>query len=343
MQRLAETVADVTHNIKNDARIRQCLHPNKQECAGGIAHAHAIQKNGPLKRIAENGEVVTMDGISHYIFQTHDVKGKKVATTFTGFCKYHDKILFREIEDEEFVCTQKQIFLLTYRTMAWHYHKKMEQVNATDIMDARMLEKGYDYQENQEYLNYITYLELGMKDIKNEKEFFDKALLDETYSVVNYCVWEIPYELEFAVSMMHEPEYDLLGNRINDFEKDVFLKQVYLNIFPTSGKSLCIWSWLKKNDFVYKPFSTQFMKLNVDERENYFNNRLPRWTDSLIISPRLWNRWNKGIQKSFIAHANFDFLYRELEEEENLQAYSYMKTPWNLFGNLKVEQESKSV
>ena len=337
MQRLAVAIVDSTHNIKNYARIKQCLHPNKQECNGGIAHAHAIQKNGPLTKIAENGEVVTMDGVSYQIFQTNDVKGKKIATTFTGFCKYHDKVLFQEIEDKEFVCSPKQIFLLTYRTMAWHYHKKMEQVKATEIVDERMEEKGYSASANREHIEYLDHLDLGVKDVKSEKEIFDKALLSEEYSVVSYSVWEIPYEVEFAVSMMHELEYDLLGNRINDFEKDDILKQIYLNIFPVSEKTLCVWSWLNSNDFVYKPFSSQFMKLKIDERENYLNNKLPRWSNSLVISPRLWEKWGDGIQMAFITHANFDSLYRELEEEQKLHAYSYMETPWNLFENLSIK------
>ena len=31
MQRLAEAVTNATHNIKNEARIKQCLHPNHKE------------------------------------------------------------------------------------------------------------------------------------------------------------------------------------------------------------------------------------------------------------------------------------------------------------------------
>lgn len=69
-----------------------------------------------------------MDGVSNIFFQDAQSKGRKIATTFSGFCEYHDKITFQDIEDCEFQGSDKQIFLFTYRTFAWHYHKKLQQI-----------------------------------------------------------------------------------------------------------------------------------------------------------------------------------------------------------------------
>jgi hypothetical protein len=115
--------------------------------------------------------------------------------------------------------------------------------------------------------------------------------------------------------MMHELEHNINGQRVNNLETDINLKKLYLNIFPADSKSFCVWSWLKENDDDYVEFSKQFMELEVVDRENYFNNELPRWTDSIIISPRIWDKWAKGIQEALITHANFDILYRAMEEE----------------------------
>ncbi|QUH20553.1 SEC-C domain-containing protein [Alkaliphilus sp. B6464] len=330
-QRLADAIMYSMKSIKNDARIKKCLHPKQEECDQKIIKAHAIQNNRILNKLGENGLVITMDGTSNMIFQGSQKKGRKIATTFTGFCKHHDKLLFQEIEDSEFIASQKQIFLFTYRTMAWHYHKKQEQLNAQTIRYKRMYEQGYDMSSSEDFRLFEKGLKLGIKDNENEKLIFDELLLDEIYDKVNYCIWELPYEVEFAVSMMHELEHDILGQAINNLETDVNLRKLYLNIFPADSKSFCIWSWLKENDDAYIDFSKQFMKLNINDRENYFNNNLPRWTDSIIISPRLWNRWGDGIQEALITHANFDILYRVMEEETSDYKYSYMDTPWNFF------------
>jgi len=131
--------------------------------------------------------------------------------------------------------------------------------------------------------------------------------------------------------MMHELEYDILGNRINDMIHDKDIKSIYLNIFPAQEKSYCIWSWRKENDEILSSFIGQFAGLSCKDRENYFNNNLPRWSDSLVISPKLWNKWGKDIQQGLIAHANCDVIYRMMEDEDNFHNYVYMDTPWNLF------------
>ena len=154
-QRLAEAVLRSSENLKNEAHIKQCLHPNKDECDEKIIKAHAIQNNRILNKISENGMIISMDGVQHLIFQTAETKGRKIATVFTGFCKYHDKILFQEIEDKPFTCTSKQLLLLTYRTMAWHYHKKQEQINATCIHYEKLREEGYDLAKSNDFLDYL--------------------------------------------------------------------------------------------------------------------------------------------------------------------------------------------
>ena len=334
-ERLADAIMYSMQSIERDARIKQCLHPNHDECDQKIIKAHAIQNNRILNKIAEEGHVITVDGTSNMIFQGTQKKGRKIATTFTGFCKYHDKILFQEIEDYEFVGTQKQVFLLTYRTMAWHYHKKQEQLNAKMIQYKKMHERGFDMASSEGFRLFEKGLSLGVKDNEKEKLIFDEYLLNEVYDNVNYCIWEIPYEVQFAVSMMHELEHNINGQRVNNLETDINLKKLYLNIFPADSKSFCVWSWLKENDVDYVEFSKQFMELEVVDRENYFNNELPRWTDSIIISPRIWDKWAKGIQEALITHANFDILYRAMEEETSDYKYIYMDTPWNFFEKLQ--------
>ena len=91
---------------------------------------------------------------------------------------------------------------------------------------------------------------------------------------------------------------------------------------------------MKDKNNCYKEFAHQFEQLSIVDRENYFNNYLPRWTDSIVISPRLWDYWKQPIQEAFITHANFDILYRQMEKETDEYAYQYSDTPWNLFENL---------
>lgn len=95
---LAEATFDAQKSLKRDGQIKQCLHPNKAECTDKIVKAHAIQNNRILSKIAENGWVETLNGTSNLIFQSSQEQGRKIATTFTGFCSYHDKKVFVNIQ-----------------------------------------------------------------------------------------------------------------------------------------------------------------------------------------------------------------------------------------------------
>ena len=57
-----------------------------------------------------------MDGVQHLVLQTAETKGRKVATVFTGFCRYHDKTLFQEIEAEHHVKLDRLNHLLVLQS-----------------------------------------------------------------------------------------------------------------------------------------------------------------------------------------------------------------------------------
>lgn len=108
-----------------------------------------------------------------------------------------------------------------------------------------------------------------------------------------------------------------------------------MNIFPADNKSYCIWSWLTDDDTIFSVYTKQFMALSVTNRQNFLNNKLPIWTDSLVISPTLWKKWRKPIQEALITHANFDKIYFAMELEHGGQPYYYIDTPWNLFETIQ--------
>ncbi|MCD5452255.1 YecA family protein [Lactobacillus delbrueckii] len=259
-QRRAEALERATRNLKNRAIVKHCLHPDKEHCEGKIIKAHAIQNNRILRPLSENGEVITVDQLTNYIFQDTGVKGRKQATTFSGFCSYHDKTTFQPIEDREFVGSPEQIFLLTYRTLAWHYQKKLEQLERNKLIAAEFEKERRLVGLSKEDVAFGKLDEINLKrgltEIEAEKNKFDVALLEE-----NYSIWKIPYEVDFAISMMNQPSYDLEGNQINDITGKSSLKNVYLNIFQYNGSSFCIWSWCKDIDNTYSKFVEQFLDL----------------------------------------------------------------------------------
>lgn len=78
--------------------IKQCIHPDQSKCSGNIIKAHSIQNNRILNKIGRNGEVYMVKSVMtrHSFRMRFKLIGRKVATTFTGFCGLHDKILLSQ-------------------------------------------------------------------------------------------------------------------------------------------------------------------------------------------------------------------------------------------------------
>lgn len=110
-----------------DTDFKACMYPNKSECKLPIKNAHTLQNNGVLSIIAEDDHVMVID-ILNKVRTGSSIKriSKNKATTFYGFCEYHDSVLFKDIELREYAKEDKQNFLYAYRMLAQEYHKNKE-------------------------------------------------------------------------------------------------------------------------------------------------------------------------------------------------------------------------
>lgn len=86
------------------------MYPEKQACSEKIIKAHSIQNNKILNKISTKGEVFMPCPKADNPFKVMTKYGRKEATVFTGFCKYHDKVVFQAIEDNAFDKSIEHIF-----------------------------------------------------------------------------------------------------------------------------------------------------------------------------------------------------------------------------------------
>ena len=79
------------------------------------------------------------------------------------------------------------------------------------------------------------------------------------------------------------------------------------------------------------------MNLSEFERKNYLNAVLPVWSDSIIISPRLWQSWGEETQVDFKVYSNLS-LIPSMEEATEIADGEILKKskPWNFFASKTV-------
>lgn len=301
--------------LRKEARFKECLHPNKNECSEKIIFAHSIQNNKILSKISDDGKVFMPCPKPGTIFPVQLEKyGRKEATTFTGFCSFHDKTVFQAIEDYDFVGTEEQVFLYTYRAFAHEYHKKREAVRFEKA--ALIKQPGYYFALNKNH--YLTQgFDLSVIDFEKEKIHFDNAIINRDYSILTSFVWQFDGFSNFAASGGWAPAFDFDNNLVQDLlDSNVPACHIYINVFPENDKTNVIIAWLKIYDDIFSSIKQRFEKLTEIEKKNYVNNSLPLNIENIVIKPSSWENLSKEAKEEFMLIFSGFPEYMELKGEQ---------------------------
>lgn len=301
------------------SRIKECLHPKKEECSENIIKAHSIQNNKILSKISKNGEVIMPIPKPDNLLQLTTKYGRRRATTFTGFCGYHDQ-MFSPIENRDFNQEIKQIFLYMYRAFTVEYHKKMEGVKQHDEMKKFINDSIIDYTQ----LGFT----LAKRDMEKDKELFDTAILNNEFNVLNYVVYEFDKEIKFAGTGFLTPTDDLNGNKIqNLLDPDSKMSNLYFSVFPEENKSYAIIAALK-NDELLTDYITNLKELTPEEEKNFINYLLIKGTENLVINPDAWKALSEKDKDSF------NYSFKQIEDLFGIpreKGYQIKKQDFDLF------------
>ena len=233
----------ISKKLDND--FRMCWHPeaSSTKCTVDvnskikISSAHSIQRGKILKRLSENNEVRQF---RLYKAERDLSKPIKRASTFWGFCDFHDKI-FNPIEHNDYRGTNEQNFLFAYRAFVNSSHIKLK------------------------FSKYYEFGEQSQSDIFCVKKVFDIAILEKKYSKICTDTLVLDYEYPLAVSSMSDLDFDYLGNIIKHSENR--LEQFYLTLFPHNGKTYILFSYFDEDSNCYGEIINQIKSRNKVESD----------------------------------------------------------------------------
>lgn len=217
---------EISQDFKKAFKTKMCMVPDelKYECDEKIIKAHTISKGANLKHIAKDNKVYTveMDFLkikSNSKLIRLKLKHINQASIFYIFCKKHDKELFSPLEDEAFVASNQQIFLLSYRIVSKLIYMKEQQIN---LLKNKVINYDKGLKETQQqYLQSFAQIfsnnDSQLKDIKNIKSVFDRDLLKKDYNNIKYYYMVIDKVPEIMNSGGFLPSLDFDGNELIDF------------------------------------------------------------------------------------------------------------------------------
>ncbi|MEH6493047.1 hypothetical protein [Halopseudomonas sp.] len=202
---------------RNDSRGR-CLHFESGERCNEIISAHSIQKSNQLGAIVEFGHVYRMvaDVSSFGSGDWRPVPKKigwKKASTFSGFCKYHDNGLFAPIDNFPLEPTSEQVALYAYRCVCREYFVKE---NAVDTLKKFISNPALHSGQRRMIENSFAGHLLGFQRLQYHKKYFDAALFSKEYDEFEFLTLTSSSPWHLQLSGVLYPDYDFLGENLQD-------------------------------------------------------------------------------------------------------------------------------
>ena len=252
------------------------------------------------------------------------------ASTFFGFCSYHDSVVFSDIENRTYSNEKKQNFLFAYRACAFEYagckYAECQSRELKNLAD-NDYEKIFYESKNQKDIT-------DLKDIKIQLDKFSRELKKpedkRNYDIIFSKHYEMNKKVLIAVNSVFSLYYDLDGNQIYDpYDYTIELPSLFLNVFPQEDKTHIILSCFSMVKNKYDSVFNTLDSLTDLRLEEVISQIIVVHCGNLYISPSKWLRISKAKRKVFVS--------RFINTMGSIPEKSYLinKPPLNLFQVLK--------
>jgi SEC-C motif-containing protein len=324
-----------------------CLHPQarSETCSSKIIRAHTVQRKGGLATIAEGGHIISPKRGVDDIFQNEGkivprLHGINDATTFMGFCAFHDDQLFSPIEKAPLTLSREAAFLLSFRAICYECLSKDAALRSTEIL--RQMDKGKPF-ELQSILQQLVHfykegLRQGIKDLNHWKGTYDSAYLNGKYDEFSFYGVMFSISLPLVASGAFHPEFDFEGNRLQIITRgESGFEHVSLNLTNIGGKSVAIFGSTGESNGPAACFLESFRKLSKTNMANAAFHVACEQLENICFRPSWWNGQTFEAKEHLIRRFRSGIGLVGIEREPDcLSKLTYT------FATAEVEQEASS-
>lgn len=313
-------------DLFNKNQFKDCF-ARSDECSERIIVAHSIQNNKILKKISDNGILLSLkfdfDNESGQAGYNLGNQGRKIASTFTGFCGYHDQVIFRPIELTDYIPgNREQEFLYAYRSFAKGYYAKKTVLNSYKQIDSwfksddiEMLNQ-YIFSSKEKYITdemnryyhfvikpFVENTELTVNQLEEDQIAFNINLNKNNFHKISSFTIIFNQEYKFASSSMITLFEDLDGHTFNDLSPNARLKFMFINIFPQNGLTYVIFSYYSKDKKSFEKIKNQILSKNEIEQKIITTKIITKYVENFFISPTKWDSLSNEIKEIFLGNS----------------------------------------
>ncbi len=290
--------------IKSKIKLK-CLAPTTPPCDKKSIRSHSIQRSNALSLLADNTNHIIMLKPAPTSEERPKSKAIRVginnASIFEALCSKHDMEIFHEIDNKPIDTTnQKQLFLLSYRSIMKEYYSKKTQLEVTKQIAKTIYEDNDSTQEVQlvGVINaYDCYI--GAFYLEKLKSIYDHAFNCNEYDKYFHFIVKQTKLFPFSAASLFTPFFDLNGNEIAKVRRDQPVPAMSIDVVPNIDKTTTVFCIPKH---FLKQLYTLIQQIEDSETEYQLTQTIwevaLRYCETLVISPLFWQSLEKKHQKA---------------------------------------------
>ena len=276
-----------------------CSYPDAGggKCTDKPVRAHTVQRRGGIEAIAENGHVISAKSAGQNLLKNKgqfvpSMVGVRSASTFPGFCNFHDTEMFRPIETGLVEIDQLTCFLLSFRAVSFEYFQKVAALRAAEHL--RDADAGRPFEEQcvvQENLNwYIEGLRRGLSDTKRSKDLHDQIFVEKNFENYKFFAIECTQIHPVVGCGGFLPEFDFQGNTLQRISHgEDYFEQVSLNIAVVNKRSVIVFGCAEEIEGPSTEFIRSFGKLESADLIEAAVRCAFEHIENIFFRPSWWN------------------------------------------------------
>ncbi|WP_394548829.1 SEC-C domain-containing protein [Priestia aryabhattai] len=272
------------HKLWEETDFKTCFGFDKEKCKKEIKSAHSIQNNRILNRISVDNHVYRFSNKATKRDIGVELKkvSKNKASTFFGFCDFHDTELFKPIELREYNEEPLQNFLFAFRALCLESHKKARELEVRKNIFRKRPELMIDRASVFQY--QVSCLDI--EDYAESRELFKQDYFNNDFSKIRTFYRKLDFEIEFATSSAFAIQHDIYGNEIQDiYSLKEDISTIYVNVYPVDGGTNILLSYRTDQDFKFEGYFKQLETLTDQKLMQHLNRLIIQYTENIFFSP----------------------------------------------------------
>lgn len=276
-----------------------CQHPHASAttCSSPSSiKSHTIQRRGGLSAIAEDGHVCsTKKAFSNLTKRGGQVDMEKIgigkASTFPGYCSYHDTELFRPVEQANSKLDAYSGFLLSLRAVTYELATKDSQLRS-HVAWKEFIDYGRSFEFQAMVQNFLSLqqvgIEQGLTDITLLKALYDEAFQSQDFRKFSFYGVEFDKVLPFAASGAFMPEFDFSGAQLQEIKVGQPVSQIALNITQLGDNTCVVFGWFGGPDCAAARLVDSYKAIPDEEKANSLLVLAMEHLENFFCTPSWW-------------------------------------------------------